>query len=361
MRVGIVTQPLEMNYGGILQNWALQQALKHLGHEPLTIDAFQRYSTPHYLYNCAQVLWGRLRGRKAKFPRHYKGALRNELMGRFVEQHIAKTRVMWDYKSRVVSRYRLEGLIVGSDQVWRAKYNGGHLEDMFLRFAEGLPLRRVAYAASFGVDEWEYNESQTAACAALARQMDAVSVRERSAVAQCRDYLGVEAVSAVDPTLLLKADDYEPIIDGSWDKTEPYMAVYCLDVTPAKDAFFKRMAQNHGLALRYFSAGWKATLTIEQWLAMIKNSSMVVTDSFHGTVFSILFGKKFYTMCNPGRGNTRISDLLQELGLENRLISDSETEEPADSVINWTDVNARLAERREESLSFLRDALSPTK
>ena len=157
MRIGIVTQPLEMNYGGIVQNWALQQALRHLGHEPITIDAYERYSTPHYLFNWMRAALARLLGKTAHWPKRYRGSLRNELMGQFVEEQIAKTRVMWHYKRSVVKRYRLEALVVGSDQVWRARYNGGHLEDMYLRFAQGLPIRRVAYAASFGVDEWEEN------------------------------------------------------------------------------------------------------------------------------------------------------------------------------------------------------------
>ena len=353
MRIGIVTQPLEMNYGGILQNWALQQTLKRLGHDPVTIDAYERYSTPHFVYNCLRVAWMRLKGKKWSYPSRYHGATRSETTGRFIEQNIIKTRVMRDYKRGVVRRYRMDAMVVGSDQVWRAKYNGGHLEDMYLKFVEGMPLKRVAYAASFGVDEWEYNPEQTEACAALLRQFDAVSVREESGVDLCREHMGVEAQCVLDPTLLLKADDYQDIIDRNADESEPYLAVYCLDKTLNKEEFFHQIAKKRGLEVRYFSSGWKSKLSVEQWLATFKNASIVVTDSFHGTVFSILFGREFYTLCNPHRGNTRMLSLLGKLGLENRILSDADPTEPMLSEINWADVYARLEEQRKQSIDFL--------
>lgn len=359
MRVGIVTQPLEMNYGGILQNWALQQALKRLGHDPITIDAYERYSTPHYLYNCMRVLLDRLKGKKRGLPKRYCGSLRKATTGEFIERYIAKTRVMWDYRRSVVRRYHLDAIVVGSDQVWRVKYNGDHIEDMYLKFVEGLPLRRVAYAASFGVDEWEYSPQQTEACARLARQMDAISVREASGIALCRDYLGVEAQCVLDPTLLCDAEDYVSLIgdDVTTAEPEPYLAVYCLDVTEVKKAFFNRLAGERGLKVRYFSAGWSADVTVKQWLAVLQQASMIVTDSFHGTVFSILFGREFFTLGNPGRGNTRITGLLGQLGLEGRLLSDTQPVEPEHCVIDWQQVYSRLGEKRRESMDFLARSL----
>ena len=84
---------------------------------------------------------------------------------------------------------------------------------------------------------------------------------------------------------------------------------------------------------------------------------MVVTDSFHGTVFSILFGKDFYSLSNPHRGNTRIEGLLKQLGLEKRLVSNTEPEEPDDREINWESAYARLNELRKSSMDFLEDNL----
>lgn len=357
MRIGIVTQPLEMNYGGILQNWALQQVLKKLGHDPVTIDAYQRYSTPHYMVNCLRAWLKRLMGKKVKLPKRFKGALRGQLMGQFIEEHISKTDVMWDYRRDTVRRYGLDAIVVGSDQVWRAEYNGGHLLDMYLRFASGEQIKKIAYAASFGVDQWDYSPGQTAQCRSLAQEMDAISVREESGVALCHDHLGVKAECVLDPTLLLDERGYESIIDSNWTTDEPYLAVYCLDITPEKEAFFNQLAADRGLTVRYFSFGWLARLSVQQWLAMLRNASVVVTDSFHGTVFSILFHREFYTLCNSGRGNTRMSGLLEKLGLQNRLLSEKAPDTSNAISIDWTEVDARLEEQREHSVSFLKGAL----
>ena len=352
MRIGIVTQPLEMNYGGIIQNWALQQALKQLGHDPVTLDAFQKFSTPHYVFNCCRTLLRRACGKKASFPQRYHGALRWRLTGEFIEEHIATTRVMWDYERSAVKRYGLEGIVVGSDQVWRAAYNGTHIADMFLKFAQGLPLRRVAYAASFGVDNWEYTPEQESQCVPLARQFDAISVRESSGVALCRDHLGMEAQHVLDPTMLLTAGDYGPIIDPDWDCSEPYLAVYCLDVTDAKRAFFNQLAADRGLKVRYFSAGWGGRLTVGQWLAMISNAAMVVTDSFHGTVFSILFHTPFVSLVNEKRGASRFNALLSCLDLQERT-----SQACANVAIDWVGVDTKLSQLRRESLGFLQENL----
>ena len=361
MRIGIVTQPLELNYGGILQNWALQQVLKRLGHDPITIDAYQRFTTPHFVYSWLRAWWYRVRGKEGwEYPQRYHGSLRRKETGRFVEQHINKTYVMWEYERRVVKRYSMDAIVVGSDQVWRPKYNKSHIEDKFLGFAEGLELKRVAYAASFGVDQWTFTPEQTDRCGHLLKQFDAVSVRENSAVNLCRDHFGVDAQQALDPTLLLEAKDYQEIIDSSWDAGEPYLAVYCLDVTPVKREFFGRLARERGLRVRFFSAGIQAELTIEQWLAMFSHAEMLVTDSFHGTVFSILFGKEFYTLRNHNRGNARISGLLEMLGLESRMLSDEEPDESVSRDIDWQDVYSRLDNERRQSMAFLSSSLAAT-
>ena len=357
MRIGIVTQPLEMNYGGILQNWALQQVLKTLGHEPVTIDAYQRYSTPHYAVNWTRALLKRLMGKNVVLPKRYKGSLRGELIGQFIEGHINKTEVMWNYRQDTVSRYGLDAIVVGSDQVWRASYNGNHLEDMYLRFAQGQPIKKVAYAASFGVDQWDYTQEQTAQCRLLAQEMDAISVREESGVALCQEHLGVKAQCVLDPTLLLDEQGYEPIVDTNWKTDEPYLAVYCLDITPEKKAFFNRLAAERGLVVRYFSFGWNALLTVQQWLAMLRQATVVVTDSFHGTVFSILFHRNFYTLGNPGRGNTRMAGLLQKLGLQNRLLSEQTPDISRASEIDWTHVDSQVEGLRNQSISFLENSL----
>ena len=132
MKIGILTQPLKANYGGILQNWALQQVLIKLGHEPITIDLLPQPSLSRFILSTVKslILWF-IPSKRRKFVRwHYK---RSPLFEKFVENKIKKTDVCHRYSMELVRKYHLDALIVGSDQTWRPLYNKNVLYDMFLR------------------------------------------------------------------------------------------------------------------------------------------------------------------------------------------------------------------------------------
>ena len=318
-----------MNYGGILQNWALQQALLRMGHEPITIDAYERFSTPHYIFSCMKTAWMRCRGKKWwRYPNRYHGTMRSATTGRFIEQNIIKTKVMWNYKRSVVRRYRLNALITGSDQVWRQVYGGDHLEDMYLRFASGLDVKRVAYAASFGVDEWEYTPKQTYECSKLAKKFDAISVREESGIKLCDDNLGVCATWVLDPTLLLKKEDYLEVCKDVPFSTEKILVAYVLDMSESVSELCKSVAKERGLVIKMLRADFGSVLSVPEWLAMFRDASYVVTDSFHGTIFSIIFGKDFKSIYNKKRGAARFESLLN-------LYNSGRLEEMRNFSINW--------------------------
>lgn len=355
MRVGIVTQPLQNNYGGILQNWALQQVLKDLGHEPITLDVGLRYGYGRYALSVGKYFADRLMGRMRSFPSSpCHGRLASRLTGEFFNKHIVSTEPYHRYTADMVDRYRLDAIVVGSDQVWRPLYNAS-IEDMFLRFAEAKNIRRVAYGASFGVDEWEFTEAQTAACRALAQAFYAVSVREASGVNLCHERLGVEAVHVLDPTLLIDAGKYHELC-ADVPREAPFVAAYCIDLSDEKRRFFDMVTAERGLPLRLFSANGDVTLSVEQWLSMFRDAAVVITDSFHGTVFSILNHKEFYTLGNAARGSARFASLLSAFHLEARLVTDL-TAATALPAIDWSQVTSALNELRDFSLSFLKGAL----
>lgn len=356
MRVGIVTQPLQNNYGGILQNWALQQALKDIGHEPITLDVGLKYGYGRYALSIGKYFADRLMGRSRRFPSPpCHGRLASRLTGEFFHRHIIATEPARRYSAGMIDRYHLDAIVVGSDQVWRPLYNDS-IEDMFLRFAEGRDVKRVAYAASFGVDEWELTEAQTAACRPLAQAFDAVSVREASGVELCREHLDVEAVHVLDPTMLIDVARYHQLC-ADIPRGEPFVAAYCIDLSDEKLRFFDEVAAGYGLPLKLFSANGDVSLSVEQWLSMFRDAAVVITDSFHGTVFSILNRKDFYTLGNASRGSARFIFLLSAFGLESRLVTDLSAA-TALSPIAWYQVTDALNQLRDQSLSFLREALS---
>lgn len=356
MKIGIVTQPLYNNYGGLLQNYALQLVLKRLGHEPKTIDFVGRSSFTRYLLSiCKQLLISVLKCRRPQIrPYVAIPTFRNPVMADFVNNHIDRTRIVHSYNKKIVSEEHFDAVITGSDQVWRPIYNS-YIEDMFLKFVPDS-IKKIAYAASFGVDTWEYNAKLTKRCAKQAKRLDAISVREATGVELCKTYLGVNAQHVLDPTILAGAEAYKPLLKEKTEEQD-YLFAYILDITPEKQAYVENMAKSKGLKTIIKSADKNATLSVEDWLSMIANSSMVVTDSFHGTVFSILFHRDFYSIVNVARGGTRFSSLLSPLGLEHRMGDVSQFTLTEPSPIDWQQVDKILDKHRQDSMNFLTNAL----
>ena len=255
-------------------------------------------------------------------------------------------------------------LVAGSDQVWRPRLNSDppySIEHSFFDFARGWNVKRVAYAASFGTDEWEFTPRQTRRCAGLARQFAAIGVREQSGVALCRDHLGVEAVQVPDPTLLLDRTDYEGLIDAAGNTVEPGgdLLCYILDGSPQSDELV-RLAAVRGGFTPFRVPMWRGRVeervrqpSVEQWLRNFRDAKAVVTDSFHACVFSLLFGKPFVVLGNVARGMSRYESLLGELGLERRLVSTPEEgadvlerggELPLERVSRWFSEKRLLAD-----------------
>lgn len=356
MKIGIVTQPLYNNYGGLLQNYALQQVLKRLGHEVKTIDFVGRTSFTRYLLSiCKQLLIAILKRRRPQIrPYVAIPTFRNPIMADFVNNHLDRTRIVHSYNKKIVSEEHFEAVITGSDQVWRPIYNSC-IEDMFLKFVPDS-IKKIAYAASFGVDIWEYNAEQTETCAKYAKRLDAISVREATGVELCKTYLGVNAQHVLDPTILAGSEAYKPLLKEKTEEQD-YLFAYILDITPEKLAYVERMAKSKGLKVIIRGADKNSTLSVEDWLSMIANSSMVVTDSFHGTVFSILFHKEFYSIVNVVRGGTRFVSLLCPLGLEHRMGGVSQLQSLELSPVDWKQVDHILDSQRQDSINFLTNAL----
>lgn len=350
-KIGILTQPLTTNYGGLLQNFALQKVLIRLGHEPVTID-YGRLSWIDYMHSWCSYCRAGYKGNRPENPI----ANKNKQQGfrKFIDAHICVTmpktrKIDWT----IVAAMHFDTLIVGSDQVWRPCYNPDIMA-MFLKPIENN-VKKIAYAASFGTDQWEYNEQQTTECRQLIQTFCGVSVREQSGVQLCKDHLDYSATWVLDPTLLLTKKDYEGLC-GHIKKEKPFIFAYILDESERKVDELQHFAQAKGMSLVVKSAGpqVKGTDTIEQWLAYFRDAQFVITDSFHGTVFSILFNKDFFVYGNQERGNSRFSSLLHLFGLQSRLV---ETIPLQSEAINWTTVNSIHNEQRERSINWLANKL----
>ena len=318
MRIGIVTQPLSANYGCLLQNYALQQVLREMGHDPVTLDYLPVTSLRQYFISLFRRVFLRAPYRPL-LPK------RNPLYEAFVQEHIATVPAGRRYKRSILEKYKIDALIVGSDQVWRQSFNPRTLPDMFLDFAGSFPGPRIAYAASFGIDKWDADEKTRAKCRSLVKEFQFVSVREPSGIRICQEELGVEATLAPDPSRLLTKADYLSLCESVPVAKEPYIAAYILDVNLKAERQMDQMAIDTGFPIRRCTGGRSSSLTVEQWLALFRDAEEVVTDSFHGAFLAGLFGKKSIIIENEKRGRERFETLKtsateEEIGRQGRAI-----------------------------------------
>lgn len=357
MKIGIVTQPLCANYGGILQNYALQQILIKMGHDPITLDYLPSLSFGRYilyaLKGIASLPFPSKR-HKIKPYRHY--LRRPKQIESFVRKNIKLTKTIPEYNKTLLRKNEIEAIVVGSDQVWRYSYNSHYIEDMYLDFAKRYSCLKMAYGASFGIEEWDYPTAKTEAVKKLVKQFDSISVREVSGVKLCKDILGIDAQYVIDPTMLLERSDYERICAKPDIYLEPYIATYVLDDNEEKEAFINSVAVVKNLPIKRMSV-YSSGSTVEEWLSTIKNADFIITDSYHGSLFSIIFGKQFRAIINKDRGSDRFYSIFSKLGILNCLMDTIPNEFDNNYIIDYDQLYLTLNSLRKESMFYLSNTM----
>lgn len=373
MKIAIVTLPLHTNYGGLLQAFALKRILESMGHEATVLDLKDKMPVPGSPFKyIGRMLRRLIKGSKG--PEVFKELrYRRELpvlsanTSVFVDRHIAP-RLIDAYDDVREGEY--EAFFVGSDQVWRPLYFRG-IEDAFLKFTKDWDVLRVAYAASFGTDKLEYEYMQLEECSKLLAGFDAVSVREDAAVGMCEEWLDHEgAVHVLDPVMQLDPAVYRSFAASQENhEAEGRIMTYILDPSDEKRHVVDFMKKVSGLGT-YDSSVYpyvadrpleeRVVPSVEQWLAGFADCSLVVTDSFHGCVLSVLMHKPFVAVGNSRRGMSRLNSFLSMFGLEQRLVHGIDPEDDGSfllSEIDWESVDAILEEQKEKSMKFITEAL----
>ena len=402
MKVAIVTLPLHTNYGGVLQAFALQRVLEGMGNDVEIIQLREIIPAPKRLEAVRKFLTRSfrkyvLRRRDVEIFRERRINREFPVVGaefvRFFRKYM-NIRYISSFNEIRPSDY--DAFVVGSDQVWRPKYNR-NLMNSYLDFTHprfhgvrsvwsrepgDWNVRRVAYAVSFGSDVWEYSSEQTARARILAWSFDELSFREASGADRALRHFGVGSVTVLDPTMLLKVSDYLDIAAEENASANPAdgsgcVFEYILDRTPencsvaheierrvavdSKDG--KPLEVNAFLTSDPRGAGdisARVQPSIESWLRGLSSASFVVTDSFHACVFSILFHRPFCVLGNSNRGLSRLEWLLGLFGLRDRLVSTDNAENvdfEALRAVDWEDVDRCLERQRSASLDFLKNSL----
>lgn len=364
MKAGLITFYHLHHYGALLQAVATQRALASLGWDCETIDYFVNQdnrilkppTSPGRAVNDAYntVHYAALRRRWQRFEAFSKAHL--SLTSRRYEslEELREARLPYDL------------LISGSDQIWNPViFPDGRFDPVF--FGAFSPLRKIAYAPSFGVAH--IPEGMEEELKGYLVGFSHLSVRERQGREIVREVSGREAAVVLDPTLLLTAEEWsalaaEPSLRGD------YILCYCISRPGPLEPYIQRLAEKTGLPVIQLCGTRhkvhpKAKLIFDagpaEFLRLFQNAAYVCTNSFHGTVFSVQFQRPFFTSVAPAElaepERSRTFSLLSRLGLTDRVVGKGDTADLSDSP-DWPAAMARLQTARGGALAYLEAALA---
>lgn len=377
VKIGILTSTPSFgdNYGAVLQACALQLYLDQCGYQSEDI----RYQgADESALGVKAGLTARFKGiflsgnslsrSLAVIATKRKRASRESLFRAFIEDHVALSTARVDYEALLglVSCY--EAFICGSDQVWNPRVHGGMNDPgYFLQFAAGK-VRTIAYAPSFGVSTLPKPCVEN--LAEYVCNIDFASVREDSGARLLAEHAGIEVPVVVDPTLLLTASDWDAIAKKPAWLPDRYLAVYKFGERGEYDKLIKETARKLGLEVVNIPAAvdpvFKTRWDIgpSEFLAIIRGAELVCTDSFHATVFSVIYRRPCVVFprdvpSSAKSMNSRMEGLLRRLGLEARYAATpSEWASAFDAYFDFDDVHERLNDWRFFSIGFLDRALA---
>lgn len=353
MNIALINLPLDNNYGGNLQRFALVKVLQVLGHDVTHISLRFCFDVPlrEKFISTTKSVVKTILNKHANFfywkkaDKRYQQSLAH--IKPFYDRYIPHTSSIFNLQD-FHEWHKYDAVIVGSDQVWRKNIADRHLSSFFLDFLQEETVKKIAYGVSFGSAENELLENEKSKLGALYARFHAVSVRERSGIDLIRQYgwKGFQPTRVLDPTLLLDKQQYITLTkDGDTLPSAGDLFCYILDMDDEKTKLIHATEQQYNL--KAFLYGLGGHTTIEQWLRSFLDAKMILTDSYHGLVFSIIFNKPFILIRNKFRGNARFDNIVEMFSINEHT-----------PYQNWEGINSILEVERRHSLQFLADSLS---
>lgn len=386
MEIGIITLwKSRSNYGQVLQMWALQNVLKDNGHVPYIIkfhydvfrkSFFKRLREVVLIYPIIIKILNYSATRERR-KLNAKNIPLDDLrdFDSFKNSELSFSgRAYFSLSDLQDNPPQAECYVAGSDQVWGYTLGKKDNEAFFLNFG-GKKIKKVSYAASFG--KVIYPQELMYSLHENLSRFDAVSIRERSGVAICKE-VGIDARWVLDPTLLLRDTNYRTLMLKSNPEKgrNPFVYIYYLNISSEEELPWQEIvsyAESHDLkitktvssgylpAKELYDEGEFVYPSVYQWLSYIHNSDVVVTTSFHGVVFCILFHKQFAYIpirSRFGAGNARVTELLERLNLSHHVYNGSSLAQIIESNDDWNLCDCLLEDFRKESINFLLNAIN---
>ena len=362
MKCGIITFHRAINFGAVLQTYALNKTIENLGVNCEVIDYYCPFLENHYkpfrikdLFNIKKMAIIFLKNGYTKDNR-----INFEL---FSEKYIKKSLKIYRTHSDLIQcNEEYDTFITGSDQVW-SYYCAGFDKAYFLDFVIDRH-KKNSYGASFGVskipDEYrnKYRE--------LLREFENISVREKQGVEIVKNIIEKNATQVLDPTLLLTKHEWMSITVDN-DKKDKYLLVYLLAENKSIIKLAKKIAEEKNIKIIYINdrlfkkSGMNNVGKIDpaKWLSLFLNAEYIVTNSFHGVCFSINFHKEFYMqyLPEPAKVNSRLENILSLFDLSDRCIYNMSTLN-LENKVDYTKVEKKLNEERKKSIDFLKTIIN---
>lgn len=363
--IGLLTLPLDSNYGGILQLVALQAFLMQNGYKTTLINLRHPESLKKRVVRSVIENQTLLDIKNIRFRKRISREL-HDFISKQIENTTAPLYSREDFLNEV-ARLKFDAIVVGSDQVWRIDYLYGIWHSMFLNGIDKTKTKKISYAASFGKSQWEYPKIKEEV-KILLNDFDAISVREDSGVVLCKNEFGInDAIHVVDPTLLINKDFYNKFVTKGKPKRGIY--TYILDGDNENQEVLNYVKASLNKTVYSINVGKPVAElkklknykkpSMQDWLQSFHDADFVVTDSFHGTIFSIIFNKPFLSIGNKKRGLTRFDSLLGMLNLKDRLIDvdDLSNLKNLNLALDFTDVIPKIEALKKASSEFLLSSL----
>lgn len=346
MKIGILTFHLVPNYGAALQAFALMEYLRQKGHEVSIID----YRCPgNDGFSPSRIFSKKIVSYRIKYIAHY--VLSNLLSKKtYCQKYIAFCK-FWEgkYVLSSLDKDSFDAVFCGSDQIWNPSITKG-LDKTFFGLHDAVVFsKKIAYAASCGdVNSLSLEDKEL--LVSYVRRMDAVSIREKP----LNDLLvkkGIDSEVVLDPSFLLSKDDYiKHFYDGRFNNQD-YILVYELHKVPSIPLIAKAVAKQKNLKIVYVCGYQKMTFFCHnhvysagpvEFINYIAKAKYVVTNSFHGLAFSLIFEKDF-NVCLPKVRKERLTNLLDSVGLLDRIVAKVDS-------INTTSIDYNQVNQKKKAL-----------
>lgn len=361
MKTGVLTFHRVYNYGAVLQAYSTQKILDDIGIEneiidfsmPKQRDFTSLYSTKNGIKRFFKTL--------LLVPYHHYRKSRIDKFDRFILKMKLSPRMYYDSRDLVETNSRYSCFLVGSDQIWNVTKKAEFSDGYFLDFVDG-EKDKISYASSIGNASYEELLSKKK----YLERFKYISCREKGGASILSSIIGKNIPAVLDPTLLV--DKSHLLTIASENNEKSYILYYSLDGYDSRENnidILSKMANKFGLKIKFVTPEWPKhkfgediiNAGPEDFLGLIKNASLVCTNSFHGTALAIKLNTAFYVLEKRNIQDERKRSILIQLGLENRIISSvNEVDMIEDYNIDFNEVNISLEKLRKDSLNYLKKA-----